>query len=71
MTDTAEQLVIIDKEGVEHTVNTPVLNMSDYLKGMKENGSIQENKIVLNTIPGSILSKIIEFCISTILLVIS
>ena len=71
MTDTAEQLVIIDKEGVEHTVDTPVLNMSDYLKGMKENGSIQENKIVLNTIPGSILSKIIEFCISTILLVIS
>ena len=71
MTDTAEQLVIIDKEGVEHTVDTPVLNMSDYLKGMKENGSIQENKIVLNTIPGSILSKIIEFCISTAMLVIS
>ena len=68
--DSAEQFVIVDKEGVEHTVEVPVLNMSDYLKGMKENGSIQENKIVLNTIQGSILSKVIEFCKFILLLVI-
>lgn len=68
--DSAEQFVIVDKEGVEHTVEASVLNMSDYLKGMKENGSIQENKIVLNTIQGSILSKVIEFCKFTLLLVI-
>lgn len=68
--DSAEQFVIIDKEGVEHAVEAPILNMSDYLKGMKENGSIQENKIVLNTIQGSTLSKVIEFCRFTVPLVI-
>lgn len=60
--EAADQIVIVDKEEVEHSVDAKVLDMSDYLKGMKENGGIQDNRITLDTIKGATITKVIEFC---------
>lgn len=62
MMEAVDQVVIVDKEEVEHSVDAKVLDMSDYLKGMKENGGIQNNRITLDTIKGVTLTKLIEFC---------
>lgn len=61
--ESPEKIVIVDKEGAEHVVDGNVLNLSEYLKSMKENGGIQNNRVVLDMIQGSTLTKIIEFCI--------
>lgn len=62
MMESSEMIVIVDKEGGEHQADAKLLDMSEYLKSMKENGGIQNNKIILDTIQGSILTKVIEFC---------
>ena len=36
--------------------------MSEYLKGMRDNGSIQNDTVTLENIKGSCLDRIIEFC---------
>lgn len=61
--ESPEKIVLVDKEGVEHTVDGSILDLSEYLKSMKENGGIQNNRVVLDMIQGSTLTKIIEFCI--------
>ena len=61
--ESPEKIILVDKEGVEHSVDGSILDLSEYLKSMKENGGIQNNRVVLDMIQGSTLTKIIEFCI--------
>ena len=61
--ESPEKIILVDKEGVEHSVDGSILGLSEYLKSMKENGGIQNNRVVLDMIQGSTLTKIIEFCI--------
>lgn len=60
--ESSDKVVIVDKEGGEHMADIRILDMSEYLKSLKENDGIQNNKIVLDTIKGSTLTKLIEFC---------
>lgn len=56
------KIVLVDMEGNKHTADKRILSMSEYLKGMRDNGSIKDDTITLDSMKGSCVDKIIEFC---------
>lgn len=59
---------LVSMEGNTHRVGAKVLEMSEYLKGMNINGSIQNNTVTLENIKDVSLARIVEFCIFLFLL---
>ena len=55
-------IALVSMEGNTHKVDSKVLEMSEYLKGMKANGSIQNNTVTLENIKEVSLARIVEFC---------
>lgn len=56
------KIVLVDMEGNKHTADKRILGMSEYLKGMRDNGSIKDDTITLDNIKGSCLGRVVEFC---------
>ena len=56
------KIVLVDMEGNKHTADKRILSMSEYLKGMRDNGSIKDDTITLDNMKGSCLDRLIEFC---------
>ena len=55
------KIVLVDMEGNKHTADKRILSMSEYLKGMRDNGSIKDDTLTLG-IKGSCLSRVVTFC---------
>ena len=53
---------LVSMEGNTHKVDSKILEMSEYLKGMHANGSIQNNTVTLENIKDVSLARIVEFC---------
>lgn len=56
------KIVLVDMEGNKHTADKRILSMSEYLKGMRDNGSIKDDTLTLDNIKGSCLSRVVAFC---------
>ncbi|KAK8813862.1 hypothetical protein WA556_000433 [Blastocystis sp. ATCC 50177/Nand II] len=56
------KIVLVDMEGNKHTADKRILSMSEYLKGMRDNGSIKDDTLTLGSIKGSCLSRVVTFC---------
>lgn len=61
--ETSDKIVLVDKEGGRQEVDSRVLEMSEYIKEKKSNHDIENNTLVLDTISGTTLSRIITFCV--------
>lgn len=57
-----ESITIKSKEGNVHIVNNNVFEMSEYLKKMRDSGSVSNNTYVLDNINNTVLVKILDFC---------
>ena len=53
-------MVLLDMEGNKHAADKRIVGMSEYLKGMRDNGSIQNDTVTLENIKGSCLDRSIE-----------
>lgn len=62
--------MLVSMEGEKHPVDLAILDMSEYLKGMKESGSIKSNTISLENIKEVSLKRIIDFCERCVLVII-
>ncbi|KAK8803878.1 hypothetical protein WA588_005768 [Blastocystis sp. NMH] len=60
--ENGDKIVLVSMEGEKHPVDLAILDMSEYLKGMKESGSIKSNTISLENIKEVSLKRIIDFC---------
>lgn len=60
--ENGDNYVLISMEGGRHVIEPKVLEMSEYLKGLKENGSISNNTVTLENVKETSLSRVIEFC---------
>ena len=60
--ENGDKIVLVSMEGEKHPVDPAILDMSEYLKGMKESGSIKSNTIPLENIKEVSLKRIIDFC---------
>lgn len=56
------KIVLVDMEGNKHTADKRILSMSEYLKGMRDNGSIKDDTLTLGSIKGSCLNRVVTFC---------
>ena len=60
--EAGDKLVLLDMEGNKHAADKRIVGMSEYLKGLRDNGSIQNDTVTLENIKGACLDRIIEFC---------
>ena len=60
--EAGDKLVLLDMEGNKHAVDKRIVGMSAYLKGIRDNGSIQNNTVTLDSVKGVCIDRIIEFC---------
>lgn len=68
--ENGDKIVLVSMEGEKHPVDLAILDMSEYLKGMKESGSIKSNTISLENIKEVSLKRIIDFCERCVLVII-
>ena len=68
--ENGDKIVLVSMEGEKHPVDLAFLDMSEYLKGMKESGSIKSNTISLENIKEVSLKRIIDFCERCVLVII-
>lgn len=60
--ENGDKYVLISMEGSRHVIEPKVLEMSEYLKGLKESGSISNNTVTLENVKEISLSRVVEFC---------
>ena len=60
--ENGDKYVLISMEGGRHIIEPKVLEMSEYLKGLKEKGSISNNTVTLENVKETSLNRVVEFC---------